>query len=71
MFLAITNFCSSYVTEKKKKRLRETFVSMLSSGSWEKQQYVYSIDCGTLRFQESEQDLHYVGLIEKKILKKG
>ena len=32
---------------------------------------MYRIDCGTLCFQESERDLRYVSLIEKKILKKG
>ena len=32
---------------------------------------MYRIDCGTLRFQESESGLRYVGLIGKKILKKG
>ena len=31
---------------------------------------IYRFDCQTLCFQESERDLHYVGLIGKKILKK-
>ena len=32
---------------------------------------IYRIDCGILCFREPERDLRYVGLVGKKILKKG
>ena len=55
---------------RRNKRLRETVSSMLSCGPFERNNNPY-IDCGTLCSQESERDLRYVGLIGKKILKKG
>ena len=57
IFLAITYLCSSYITEEEINDLEKLFM--------------YIIDCGALYFQKSERDLPYVGLIEKKILKKG
>ena len=54
----------------KKKRLREIVVSMLSCGALARNNSP-RIELIVDSFQNSERDLHYVGLIGKKILKKG
>ena len=41
IFLAITYFCSSYITEEENKQLRETVLSMLSCGALERSSNSY------------------------------
>ena len=65
IFLALTCLCSLNVTEEKHDLERLFYLCYL------KQQFIYRIDCESSRFQESERDLCHVGLIEKRILKKG
>ena len=59
-----------FLARRRNKRPRETVASMLSCGPLERNNSPY-IDCAAFCFQESERDLRYVGLIGKKILKKG
>ena len=54
----------------KKKRLREIVISMLSCGALARNNNP-RIELIVDSFQNSERDLHYVGLIGKKTLKKG
>ena len=69
IFLAITDSAVVILQKKKKKRLRENILSMLSCGALERSNNPYIKSIVEPFASKSERDLRYVYLIGKKILK--